>query len=44
MKWIDPRQLELNEYSSNSLKDCVLEVDFAYLKKLRELYKDHPWL
>ena len=24
-KWIDPRKFELNKYTSNSLKDCVLE-------------------
>ena len=29
-KWIDPKEFDLNKYISNSLKGCVLVVDFAY--------------
>ena len=27
-KWIDPKEFDLNKYTSNILKYCVLEVDF----------------
>ena len=30
---IVPKQFDLNKYSSNSLKDCVLEVDLEYPKE-----------
>ena len=35
-KWIDPKEFNLNEYTSNSPKGCVLKVDLEYLKELRE--------
>ena len=41
-KWIDPKEFDLNKYSSNSSKGCVLEVDLEYLKQLRELHNDYP--
>ena len=41
-KWIDPKELNLNKYTSNSSKRCVLEVDLEYLKELRELHSDYP--
>ena len=34
-KWIDPEEFDWNEYSNNSPKDCVLEVDLEYPKVLR---------
>ena len=37
-KWIDPKEFDLNKYSSNSLRGCVLEVDLEYPKELRELH------
>ena len=40
-KLIDPKELDSSKYSSNSLKDCVLEIDFKYPKELRELYYDN---
>ena len=40
-KWIDPKELELNKYTKNSLKGCVLEVDFEYTKELQELHNDY---
>ena len=33
-KWIDPKVLDLNKYTSNSSKGCVLEVDLEYSKEL----------
>ena len=41
-KWIDPKEFDLNKYSSNSSKWCVLEVDLEYPKELRELHNDYP--
>ena len=40
-KWIDPKELDLNRYTSNSSKGCVLEVDLEYPKELRELRNDY---
>ena len=40
-KWIDPKDFDLNKYSKNSSKSCVLEVDFKYSKELRELHNDY---
>ena len=34
-KWIDPKELDLNKYTSNSLKGCVLKVNLDYPKDLR---------
>ena len=31
-KWIDSKELDLNKYTSNSSKGCVLEVDLEYPK------------
>ena len=39
-KWIDPKEFDLNKYTSNSSKGCVLEVDLKYPKKLHELHND----
>ena len=27
-KWIDPKEFDLNKYTSNSSKGCVFKVDF----------------
>ena len=40
-KWIDTKEFDLNKYSSNSSKGCVLEIDLEYPKELRELYNDY---
>ena len=40
-KWIDPKMFDLNKYTSNSSKGCVLEVDCEYLKELWELHNDY---
>ena len=31
-KWIDLKELDLNKYTKNSSKGCVLEVDLEYSK------------
>ena len=41
-KWIDPDEFDLNKYTSNNSKRCVLEVDPEYPKELRELHNDYP--
>ena len=41
-KWIDPKVFDLNKYTSNSSKGCVLEVDLEYPKELCELHNDYP--
>ena len=32
-KWIDTKEFDLNKYSSNSSKGCVLEIDLEYPKE-----------
>ena len=34
IKWIDLKGFDLNKYTSNSWKGCLLEVDRKYLKEL----------
>ena len=41
-KWVDPRQFDLNKYTSNSSKRSVFEVDLEHPKELRELHNDYP--
>ena len=41
-KWIDTEEFNLNKYTRNSSKGCVLEVDLKYPKELRELHSDYP--
>ena len=41
-KWIDPKEFDLNKYSSSSSKGCVLKVDLEYRKELQELHNDYP--
>ena len=41
-KWIDPKEFDLNEYTSNNSKGCVLEVDLEYSKELWKLHNDYP--
>ena len=38
LKWVDIKEFDLSEHTSNSSKRCVLEVDFEYPKKLCELH------
>ena len=39
-KCIDPKEFELNKYTSNSSKVCALETDLEYPKELQELHND----
>ena len=41
-KWIDTKEFDINKYTSNSSKGCVLEVDLEYPKELLELHNDYP--
>ena len=38
-KWIDPKEFDLNKYTSSSPKGCVLEVDLEYAKELMIITK-----
>ena len=39
-----PKEFELNKYTSNSLKGCVLqEVDLKYPEELRELHNNYRY-
>ena len=42
-KWIDTKEFDLNKYTSNSSKGCVLEVDLEYPKELSELQNHYPF-
>ena len=42
LKPIDPKDFDLNKYTSNSPKVCVPEVDFEQFKVLREVHDDCP--
>ena len=42
IKWIDPKEFDLNKFTSNNLKVCVLEVDLEYPKELQESHNDYP--
>ena len=41
MKWIDSKEYDLNKYTRNSLRECIVEVDLEYLKELQELHYDY---
>ena len=41
-KWIHPKEFDLDKYTSNSSKGCVLEVDLEYPKELQELHNNYP--
>ena len=41
-KWIDPKEFDLNKYTSNSSKGCILEVDLEYPKELIQWHNDCP--
>ena len=40
--WTDLKEFELNKYTSNSSKGCVIEVDLQYPENLQELHSDYP--
>ena len=40
-EWIDAKECDLNKYTSNSSKGCVLQFDLEYPKELRELHNNY---
>ena len=36
-EWIDPKEFDLNKYTSNSSKRCILEADLEYPKKITRI-------
>ena len=40
-KWIDPKDFNLNKYTSNSSKRCVLEIDLEHPEELCKLHNDY---
>ena len=40
-KWIDPKEFDLNKYTRNGSKGCVLKVDLEYPKELQEIHNDY---
>ena len=36
-KWIDPKEFDFNNYSSNGSKGCVVEVDLADPKRVTRI-------
>ena len=41
-KLVDPKGFDLNKYTSNSSKGCVLEVDPECPKESQELHNNYP--
>ena len=41
-KWIDPKEFDLNKYTSNNSKGYFLEDYLEYPKEFWELYNDNP--
>ena len=41
-KWINPKEFDLNKYTSNSSKGRILEFDLKYPKELQVLDNDYP--
>ena len=39
-KWMNSEKFDLNKYTNNNFKGCVLEVDLEYPKELQELNND----
>ena len=40
-KRVDPKEFDLNIYTTNSSKGCVLEVYLEYPKEIQELHNDN---
>ena len=41
---IDPKEFDLNKYTSNSSEGCVLKVDLEHPEELCKLYIDYPFV
>ena len=42
LKWIDPKEFDLNKYTSNSSKGCALEANPECPKEFRESHNGYP--
>ena len=42
-KWIDPKRFDINKYTNNSSKGCLLKLDLEFPKELQELRNDYPF-
>ena len=42
-KWIGPEEFNLNKYTSNSSKGCVLDIDLEYSKQLHKLHSNYSF-
>ena len=42
LKWIHPKEIDLNKYTSNSSKGYTVEYDLEYLNELRKFQNDYP--
>ena len=40
-KWIDPKEFDLDNYTTTSSKGCVFEINLEYPEELRELHNDY---
>ena len=41
-KWIYCKNVDLNKYTNNSSRGCVLEIDLKYPEDIRKLHNDYP--
>ena len=41
-KWIDPKEFDLNKYTNNSSKGCVLKDYLEHPQELKELLNHYP--
>ena len=41
-KWVDPDEIELENYGEDSEKGLILEVDLEYPEELHDLHNDYP--
>ena len=41
-KRIDPKEFDLNKYTSSGSKGYIFKVDFGYSKELHELHNEYP--
>ena len=42
LKWIDAKDVYLNECTNNTSKVCVVEDDLEYQKELRQWHNNYP--
>ena len=42
LKWIDAKDVYLNECTNNTSKGCVVEDDLEYQKELRQWHNNYP--